>query len=549
LRYFENSPFIPAGARVERSGVVLSQTLLVAVLIILPLFYTLVPPLQDYPNHLSRMFVLAQLPGNALLSHFYETDWAAIPNLIMDLTVPPLVPWVGIYVAGRIFIGCTLLLLLLGPMVLHRAIYRSWSAWPLVGGLFVYNGFLFVGLMNYLFGVGVAIFGLAAWVALAEKSVVLRILVSIAFCAVLYACHLVALGLYGLAIASFEAWRLWERKSLTMIELVTSAAELALPFLPFLYILLRSPMWGLAGDNQWESQGKLDAISLFLSVYSDLTDIPFLVLIAFAIATAVRRGLVRVHPAGLIVACVISVVFFAMPRKAFGSWMADQRLVVGLFFLTLGFISVDLKKLEKQNAFFTICLVAIAIRVVDVSVNWSIISQPLLELKNSFHAIETGSRLLVTQVDNLPDGTVDAALSHAPNLAVIERSALVSRLFVVQGKQILHVRPDYRDHVDIEDGDTPSISQVMMATRAHNAIASDDKPHYWDQWPEFYDYVIVLGTDPDESENPAPDLLQIVHVGREFDLYRIKKAGAETSATTHIAENILAQHPVHHHAN
>ena len=64
------------------------------------------------------------------------------------LVVPPLVPVFGVYLAGRIFIGATLLLMLLGPMALQRAVYGRWSAWPLVGGIFVYNGFSSVGLMN-----------------------------------------------------------------------------------------------------------------------------------------------------------------------------------------------------------------------------------------------------------------------------------------------------------------------------------------------------------------------------------------------------------------
>lgn len=503
----------------ERTRIVVSQTALVAALIVLPLFYTLVPPLQDYPNHLARMFVLAQLPGNELLSTFYETGWAPIPNLIMDLVVPPLIPQFGVYVAGRIFIGLTLLLMLVGPMLLHRALYRNWSAWPLVGGLFVYNGFLFTGLMNYLFGVGVAVCGLAAWVTLTARAWPVRALVSLLVCAVLYVCHLAALGVYGLAIASYETWRLWQQRPLSLRTMAIHAAALALPFLPFVYVLMHSPTWGLAQDYFWESQGKFEAIRLFVSVYSDLADIPFLILLAAAIATAVRRGLVRFHPAGLLVAGAITAAFLAMPEKAFGSWMADQRLVVAIFFMTLGFVSIDLHRLETQNAFFVICLVAIAFRVVDVSVNWSAISQPLLELKSSLHSIEPGARLLVTQVDNLPAGTIDAALSHAPNMAVIERSALVSRLFVVPGKQILHVRPDFRAHVDTEDGDTPTISQVLLAAQP---MSPDSDPPYWNDWPDFYDYLIVLGTDPEEFENPAPDVLQMVHVGRGFDLYRIK---------------------------
>lgn len=503
---------------VERPWVVLKQSVLVAVLILVPLVYTLVPPLEDYPNHLARMFVLTQVPGNALLSGFYETDWAPIPNLVMDLTVPTLASWIGVYAAGRCFIGATLLLLLLGPMVLHRTLYGSWSAWPLVGGLFVYNGFLFVGLMNYLFGVGVAVFGLAAWIRMAERGVGLRIIVSLLFCAVLYVCHLSALGLYGLGIASFEAWRLQSRESLKLADVFSSGLALGLPFVPALYLLLHSPTWGLARENVWEAQGKFEAITRFLSVYSDLVDIPFLALIVAAVVVAIRRGLVRFHRAGLIVLVVLTLAFLAMPRMAFGSWMADERLVVGIFFMTLGFVSTDLRKLEGQNAFFAICLATIAFRVVDVSVNWSTISQPLLELRTSLHAVAPGSRILVTQVDDLPNGALDTALSHAPNLAVIERSALVSRLFVVPGKQIVHARLPYREHVDTEDGETPNLSQVVLA--AHTPPSTND-PHYWDRWPDFYDYLIVLGTDPDESENPLPALLKIVHAGRGFNLYKV----------------------------
>ena len=142
----------------ERPSVVAGQTLLVAALITLPLFYTVVPPLEDYPNHLARIFALSSLDADPLLASFYEAEWAAIPNLIMDLVAPPLVPLVGIYAAGRIFLGVALLLMLTGPVVLHRVVHKRWSAWPLIGGL-VYNGFLFVGLMNYLFGVGLAAWG------------------------------------------------------------------------------------------------------------------------------------------------------------------------------------------------------------------------------------------------------------------------------------------------------------------------------------------------------------------------------------------------------
>lgn len=511
---------LPVAQVVERPRTVAAQAVLVAALVILPLIYTLVPPLQDYPNHLARMFALSSLPGNEVLAHFYQVEWAAIPNLIMDIVVPPLVPVFGVYLAGRIFIGLTLLLMLLGPMALQRALYGRWSAWPLFGGIFLYNGFLFVGLMNYLFGVGAAVFGLAAWIGLSDRNPILRGLVSLAFCAVLYTCHLSALGLYGLSIASFEAWRLWERKQWRPSILAASAVTVGAPFLPFLYLLVTSPTWGLSHDFSWQAQGKLDALTMMVSVYSDLTDIPLLLMLATALWFGIHRKLIRIHPAGVVVAVVLSLAFLAMPRLAFGSWMADQRLVVGIFLMTLGFVSVDLRKLEYNHAFFAICLVSVAFRVVDVSVNWSAIAQPLLELRNSIRAMPQGSRLLVVDADVTNSAVaIEAAMSHAPNLAVIERSALVSRLFVVPGKQILRAREGARAHVDNEDGDTPTISRVMASSDG----PAPSGPAYWDNWLDTYDYMIVLGTDPNESANPDPDLLRMIHNGREFQLFKIVK--------------------------
>src|SRR5215208_12915 len=131
------SPLQNVDLRAERFSVVVGQMLLVSTVLVLPLLYTLIPPLEDYPNHLARMFAIAKLRESPALLGFYEVNWALIPNLIMDLLTPPLVPLVGVYAAGRLFLGAALLVMLTGPMVLHRALHGSWSAWPLVGGVFV----------------------------------------------------------------------------------------------------------------------------------------------------------------------------------------------------------------------------------------------------------------------------------------------------------------------------------------------------------------------------------------------------------------------------
>ncbi|MBP0651779.1 hypothetical protein J8J40_32435, partial [Mycobacterium tuberculosis] len=73
---------------------------------------------------------------------------------------------------------------------------------------------------------------------------------------------------------------------------------------------------------------------------------------------------------------------------------------------------------------------------------------------------------------------------------MIDRSALVSTAFTVQGKQIMSVRPAYRDRVDTEDGDPPAISRLLAATMPHYG----DTGNYWDNWRLKHDYVAVLYT-------------------------------------------------------
>src|SRR5271167_1424286 len=59
-------------------------------LISIPIWTHPLPPLSDYVNHLARMDVIATLSKDPLLANYYEVDWTVLPNLTMDLIVPPL---------------------------------------------------------------------------------------------------------------------------------------------------------------------------------------------------------------------------------------------------------------------------------------------------------------------------------------------------------------------------------------------------------------------------------------------------------------------------
>ena len=108
----------------------------------------------------------------------------------------------------------------------------------------------------------------------------------------------------------------------------------------------------------------------------------------------------------------------------------------------------------------------------------------------------------------------DFELLHAASLATIECSALVSTIFVVPGKHVLQVREPFRRYVNLEDRVPPSVDWLKRA-----AGQADDKL-YWNQWPQHFDYVYVLFTQP-QGANPDAEHLALAVDGPGFQLYRV----------------------------
>lgn len=484
----------------------------------LPVFAGAVPPLADFVNHLARMHILAWRDGDPLLSELYRVRWAVIPNLIMDAVVPTLVRGLGIYAAGQAFTLLTLLLLATGPMAVHRALYGRVSPLPMVAFLFLYNGMLLFGLMNYLLGLGIALWGLAAWIALRDRSVWLRLPLATAIVVALFFCHLFDVGLFGLAVGSLELWRWRNQYPLRPTAMARDAALLALPFLPVPLLMLASPTLGLSTDVLWLPEGKIDGLYSIFQLYGDVADMVFAVAVGAAGVWLARRRLLRLHPAGWVLFAISAAVFLAMPRVLFGSWLADQRMPIAIVFLLIGFLKPAGGR-ALGPGFYGLLIAASLFRFADVQVHWLQLGQHYDEFRASATLIAPGAAVLVATADQ-PSGTeiANQAVSHAPCLAVIERDALVSTLFSVPGKQILDVAPAKRSLVDAEDGDPPSVSQMLAASDG----PVPGKPHYWDRWPQRYDYVYVLHTHRGD-DSPDPTQLQLRAEGESFQLYQIKR--------------------------
>jgi hypothetical protein len=487
------------------------------------------PPLTDYINHLARMYVIANVGSDPDLARFYEIDWQVIPNLMMDLVVPPLERVMNVFLAGQVYTIASFVLIVSGTLTLNRRLFGHWSILPLIAFPLVYNNVFLVGTMNYVFGIGLSLWALVAWVWLRERNIFLRLAVSAAFVLGLFFCHLFAVGLYGLALLAFEIHRLLliyardpqqrlggvirQRGAWPIVDFVATG----LPFLPVLPLLMMSPTWGLRASFVWEFYGKLDGLIYVVEVYSHFAAFLLIGIIAFAAGWGMRHRAFQFHTFGWVLLGLGTITYLVMPRVIFETYMADQRLPISLAFMVIACAHLNLRHDYVRRGFATVLVLLLAIRVFEVQTVWSDLSVSMNSFRDSVRHIERGSKVLVAYAD--PDGgddVKDLGLVHAACLAIIERSSLVTTAFTVVGKQILRVREPYRARVDNEDGTPPSMSQLLQSVEE----PAEGVGQYWRKWTTDYDYVYVLFTDPD-YENPDPARLSAIYAGERFVLYRI----------------------------
>src|SRR5947199_1469688 len=496
------------------------------------------PPLSDYINHLARMHVIATIGSDPNLALFYQIEWQVIPNLMMDLIVPILQRVMNVYLAGQAYTIMTFVLILSGTLALNRQLYRHWSVLPLIAFPLLYNNVFLVGTMNYLFGIGLALWALTSWVALRERAVALRLAVSTLFVLALFFCHLFAVGVYGLGLLAFELQRLlglrW-RGPLAVdgpakpglppwLDFIVSG----LPFLPVVPLLLMSPTWTLRWDFTWELSGKVNGLLFVIEVYSRSATFFLATIVAIAAVFAARHRALQFHPFGWMLLAVGGITYLALPRVLSDTYMADQRLPIALAFMIIACAHLDLRDEFVRRGFATVLVLLLAVRAFEVQGVWRDLSRGTASFRDSVRQIERRSQVLVAYADpDNGDNVRELWLMHAACLAIIERSALVTTAFTVLGKQVLHVRRNYRDRVDTEDGTPPSIRQLLSSAE----LTDWDDPPYWARWATEYDYLYILFTDRDYA-NPDATRLTPVFAGNRFVLYQIngpQMAGAPKS--------------------
>jgi hypothetical protein len=423
---------------------------LLLVLALVPLAGVRVPPLLDYPNHLARMHILLDAGRSADLARAYAVRWSLLPNLAMDAVVPGLARILPLDLAGRAFVALALALMAGGTVLLHRAAWRRWSFWPLAGFLLLYNRILLWGFVNYLAGLGVALVGLALWLALAERPVWRFCAVGIA-AAMAYFCHLVAFGLLALAIGGVELAALW---SLVRAghgrALARAMAAIVLPLLApvLLWLAAWRPGPGDGGGLAWANP--LRKADLLFSVFDDYSR-PFDVACFAAVLLALilgfwRRRLTLDRRLGAALA-VLTLVYLVMPARLLGGSGVDHRLPVMLFLMLVAASRPSGWSRRLSIGVGAALLALFAVRMAVVEQAWLRADRVYRPILAAFDRLPRGTRLAVASGPGAV-GAGDLPLLHLPTYAVIAVDAFVPTEFAYAGQQPLGLTPAFQALAD-----------------------------------------------------------------------------------------------------
>ena len=112
-----------------------SALLVTLLALLVPVLVAAIPPIDDYPNHLSRIWLLSGGANVPPVSEMYRVTWDTLTNIGIDLLAVLLTRLFNYETVGRLFIAAAVLLPPVGGILLWRSLHGGVHWWQLSFGL------------------------------------------------------------------------------------------------------------------------------------------------------------------------------------------------------------------------------------------------------------------------------------------------------------------------------------------------------------------------------------------------------------------------------
>jgi len=488
--------------------------------LILALCFVRTPAMVDYVNHLARMYLLAQ----PHISHAYVVTWLPYPNLAMDLAVPALARLLPVDVAARIFLALVYGLVVSGAMAVERVVKGRDGFAGLCAVLVLFSVPFAWGLINFCFGLGVALWGFAAWLAARDCPLWQRWLLHCITVLLLFVSHFFALGLYGVMIGLVEFPALLAlgpaalQPGLAVADSNAVAPDLpgrlrraglmaALMASPLLVLLffMRAAGGTIGGQGtDWDFASKAKWPFLFFNLDSPaVATISFLVIVLLVAWAAVHRRL-QLDREGAWIAAGLLLLYLALPRQLFDIAYLDVRVLAAAMLVLPAFMHVRV----SWRVVLPLAVLAVLNGAMMLA-GWQAHARDYDQFRASFNKLEGGTAVL-TALAPISSRT-DAALYYAPTLSAPAADMFVPSLYALRGVQPLAPVPEFADLALARGLDALPIPLAKLINGRH-------LPRHARDWRRRYRYLYVIGAP---GSAPLPGTLLEIARGDRFRLYQI----------------------------
>ena len=503
----------------------LAVVLAAAAVMIAPLWLVETPAMPDYPAHLASFYLMAGGINNPILSHFYHLEWFAIPNLAFEVLVPALGRVISLSAATKLLLSLSVLLWVMAPALINRALYGRTNVAAFGGIFFAYNDNFMWGFFNYYLAAGLALTAFAVWLASQEWKGWPRSLAFAVLTLFIYFCHVFGAALLLLMIGCYEGSRFIEQRSFQLrlvLERFWSLAVIAFPSaVAFLFF---KP----AGTDNHVTFKILDTLlDRYQAAIALNFDQPGYValasLLAF-LALAVWRRWISFHKTLVPMLAVVLLLALVTPEEAMGGWGVDLRLPAVFGLLVFAAARLNLPKYGRIGL-GAMTLLAVVWNAAALAGNWKYYDAEYREFRAAARDLPDGVRLMtVLDGDAIGDAS-DQPYWHIAEFEIIDHKAFTPLLFTTRGQHVVQLNPglEHSAATSAQQGSPPDVTEL-------DDLAAGKPDGDWDighvfpyllHFPCKYDEVVLIHLHGKRSA--VPDMLTLHHAGSFFSLYDIDK--------------------------
>lgn len=421
------------------------------VLSLVPLWLTETPPIFDYPNHLSRAYILARLDDFPVFDRYFSFSSYLVPNSLSDLITVGLDRVVGIGAAGRITLAIIAATIIGGSYILNFVATGRFGIWPLLSSVFLYNEMMLWGFVNYMLGLGLLLCGVGAWLLLDRRSPAIRVAVGAIFAGLIFLAHLVAFGLYAIAVALLEVRRVrvtaMEGGEHRYLRLGASA----LPFVPpALVHFAVSPTGSLPLRVHFDFSvfHKLSPFTRLLSSGDAVMDVILLGAVAAILGLAIAGRHLVVEGRLLAIAGTFLLLAMVLPYTALGSYFLDARVAVAVVLLLLAGLRPPRPSRRGLVASVLVVFGLLGVRTGAIAQQWTAQAPYQAAIIEAFDVLPEGSILIPASFYRFQHAagwvstrTVHPPHEHLASYATLRRNVVVPSIFARAGQNPLVFDP------------------------------------------------------------------------------------------------------------